>query len=144
MTTDTSTAANGHKPSTNKSKPALGPKKQLKRKAASRRATKRAASSAAAGGSYSAAASRLLSQGRKAAGGAYEWAADSAGRALPLAARHMPDQRTVQRLADERPYILGAIGLGIGAIIGLMLPARLIGGTASPPVRPAKRASRKR
>ncbi|MFO1132899.1 MAG: hypothetical protein U1E16_12925 [Hyphomicrobiales bacterium] len=31
----------------------------------------------------------------------------------------------VQRLVDERPYMLGAIGLGIGAMIGLMLPGTL-------------------
>jgi hypothetical protein len=37
----------------------------------------------------------------------------------------MPDQRMVQKLADERPYMLGAIGLGIGAMIGLMLPSPL-------------------
>ena len=143
MTTNTSTATNGHKPSPDKIKPAPGPK-QLKRKAVARRAAKRTAKSSAAEGSYSAAASRLMTRGRKAAGGAYEWAADGAGRALPLAARHMPDQRTVQRLADERPYVLGAIGLGIGAIIGLMLPARLMGGAAAPAPRQVKRASRKR
>ena len=143
MTTDITIATNGHKPSTDKSKPAPGAK-QLKPKAAPQRATKRAAASAAAESGYSAAASRLLSQGRQAAGGAYEWVAEEAGRALPLAARYMPDQRTVQRIADERPYVLGAIGLGIGAIIGLMLPARLTGGAAPAPARPAKRASRKR
>lgn len=49
----------------------------------------------------------------------------SAGRAIPLAARSLPDQRMVQRLVDERPYMLGAIGLGIGAMIGLMLPGTL-------------------
>lgn len=31
----------------------------------------------------------------------------------------------MQRLVDERPYMLGAIGLGIGAIIGLMLPGTI-------------------
>lgn len=49
----------------------------------------------------------------------------SAGRAIPLATRSLPDQRMVQRLVDERPYMLGAIGLGIGAMIGLMLPGTL-------------------
>ena len=142
MTANTTPATNGLEPSPDKTKPAQGPK-QLKRKAVSPRVTKQAATSTAADGGYSAAASRLLSQGRKAAGGVYEWAAEGAGRALPLAARHMPDQRTVQRLADERPYVLGAIGLGIGAMIGLMLPARLMG-AAPAPARPAKRASRKR
>ncbi|MCA3575361.1 MAG: hypothetical protein IOC86_15695 [Aestuariivirga sp.] len=37
----------------------------------------------------------------------------------------MPDQRMVQRLVDQRPYMLGALGLGIGAMIGLMLPSPL-------------------
>jgi len=44
---------------------------------------------------------------------------------MPLASRSMPDQRMVQRLVDERPYMLGALGLGIGAMIGLMLPSPL-------------------
>lgn len=68
-------------------------------------------------------ATRLLSRGKRAAGSAYEWAAEGAGRALPLAARRLPDQRMVQKLADERPYMLGVLGLGIGAMIGLMLPS---------------------
>jgi hypothetical protein len=68
-------------------------------------------------------ASRLLSRSRRAAGSAYEWAAEGASRAIPLASRSMPDQRTVQRLVDERPYMLGALGLGIGAMIGMMLPS---------------------
>ena len=46
---------------------------------------------------------------------------------MPLASRSMPDQRMVQRLVDERPYMLGALGLGIGAMIGLMLPSPLSG-----------------
>ena len=70
-------------------------------------------------------ASRFLSRSRKAAGSALEWAAEGASRAVPLASRTMPDQRMVQRLADERPYMLGALGLGIGAMIGLMLPSPL-------------------
>ena len=76
-------------------------------------------------------ASRFLSGGRKAAGSAYEWAAEGASRAVPLASRAMPDQRMVQRLVDERPYMLGAIGLGIGAMIGLMLPSPLHMGSSS-------------
>lgn len=143
MTTNTTTSTNGHMPSASKSKTASG-SKQPKRSAASRRPVKRAGKRTAAPGGYSEAATRLLSRGAKAAGGAYEWAVEGAERAVPIAARHMPDQRTVQRLADERPYILGAIGLGIGAVIGLMLPTRLMGSTASPQSRPVKRASRKR
>lgn len=76
-------------------------------------------------------ASRVLSRGRKAAGDAYEWASEGASRAVPLASRAMPDQRMVQRLVDERPYMLGALGLGIGAMIGLMLPSPMHLGSSS-------------
>lgn len=78
-------------------------------------------------------ASRLLSRGRQAVGEAYDWAAEGGSRAMPLASR-LPDQRMVQRFVDERPYMLGALGLGIGAMIGLMLPSPLSmrgGGTTS-------------
>lgn len=72
-----------------------------------------------------------MSRGRRAASSAYDWAAEGASRAMPLARNSMPDQRLVQRLVDERPYMLGAIGLGIGAMIGLMLPSPFNGGGMS-------------
>ena len=89
-------------------------------------------SSRSSSGNSSGIASRLLLRSRRAAGSAYEWAAEGASRAMPLASRSMPDQRMVQRLVDERPYMLGALGLGIGAMIGLMLPSPLsgMGGTS--------------
>ncbi len=103
------------------------------------------------GNGYSATASRLLSQGREALGGAYEWAADGAsraGRALPrVPYDRLPDQRAMQSFIEDRPLVLGAIGLGIGAMIGMMLPARLMSmGSAakkSGPRRGQRRASRK-
>ena len=53
----------------------------------------------------------------------------------------MPDQRMVQRLVDERPYMLGALGLGIGAMIGLMLPSPLSARGAHPPAAAAEAAA---
>lgn len=144
MTTNTATATNGHTSPAVKGKSARG-SKPARRSATSRPKAKRTAKPAGSvTGSYSASASRLLSRGTKAAGSAYEWAAEGAGRAAPLAARHMPDQRTIQRLVDDRPYVLGAIGLGIGTMIGLMLPARLLGGTVVAQPRATKRARAKR
>jgi len=95
--------------------------------------TRRSSSSRKSGGASSGITSRLLSRSRRAAGNAYEWAAEGASRAIPLASRSMPDQRTVQRLVDQRPYMLGALGLGIGAMIGMMLPSPFssTGGTSS-------------
>ena len=133
MTPNTET--NGQTATKERSKPARS-RKTVKRKVAavSRRAAKRNGT-----GSYSGTASRLMSQGKQALGDAYGWAADGAGRALPKAARYVPDQRTVRNLMEERPLVLGAIGLGLGAMIGMMLPGRLVGGAA-----PVKRRSRRK
>lgn len=87
------------------------------------RSSSRTSTSRKSAGGSSGLTSRLLSRSRRAAGNAYEWAAEGASRAIPLASRSMPDQRTVQRLVDQRPYMLGALGLGIGAMIGMMLPS---------------------
>ena len=95
------------------------------RSSRSRRTSSGRSSRKSASGSASGIASRFLSRGRKAAGNAYDWATEGASRAIPLASRSMPDQRMVQRLVDQRPYMLGALGLGIGAMIGLMLPSPL-------------------
>jgi hypothetical protein len=97
------------------------------------RSSSRTSTSRKSAGGSSGLTSRLLSRSRRAAGNAYEWAAEGASRAIPLASRNMPDQRTVQRLVDQRPYMLGALGLGIGAMIGMMLPSPFssMGGSSS-------------
>jgi hypothetical protein len=65
----------------------------------------------------------LLSKGRRAIGDAYDWAQQK-GQHLPRAADfHLPDQRAIRNMVEERPLMLGAIGLGIGMVIGAMLPS---------------------
>jgi hypothetical protein len=49
-------------------------------------------------------------------------AAGSAAQALSAAADYVPDRRRLQAVAEENPYLLGAIGLGIGIAVGMMLP----------------------
>ena len=149
MTPNTMNVTNGHPPSSDKIKPARG-RKPAKRKAASvarpaaRGAAKRRTNGGHAAAGYSDTASRLMSRGKRAISGAYDWAADGAGRALPRAARHLPDQRTLQSLFEDRPFLLGAIGLGLGAMIGMMLPGRLTSGHSSSARRWAGRSSRRR
>jgi hypothetical protein len=139
---------NGHSPLSGKIKPARD-RKPAKRKAASaarpaaRGAAKRRANGGHAAAGYSETASRLMSRGKRAIGGAYDWAADGAGRALPRAARHLPDQRTLQSLFADRPLLLGAIGLGLGAMIGMILPGLLMSGHSSSASRRTGRSSRR-
>ncbi|MGQ0485330.1 MAG: hypothetical protein ACT4SY_08285 [Hyphomicrobiales bacterium] len=85
-----------------------------------------------------------MARGKRAIGGAYEWATEGAGRALPNAARRLPDRRTLQSLLEERPLVLGAIGLGLGAMIGMMLPGRMMSGYLSPARSRVGRSSRRR
>ena len=62
-------------------------------------------------------AAGLLAKGRSALSGAYDWAGE-AGASMPL-----PSQRSVQSVIDERPLLVGAVGLGIGVILGAFLPS---------------------
>lgn len=80
-------------------------------------------------------------------GDAYTWAGE-AGSALPRTARqlNLPDQKSLQTLIDEKPLILGAVGLGIGVVLGAMLPStRRVGNFVSGNgKRPAARKSRRK
>ena len=105
-----------------------------KTKPASRKAgasAKRVSSSASKRGSkaqsnfagYSDSASRLIARGKTAFGNAYAWTGE-AGSALPKRTRDLglPDQRSLKAMIDDRPLIIGAVGLGIGVALGSMLP----------------------
>jgi len=89
----------------------------------SRPATKRASQAQPAATGYSDSASRLIARGKAAFGDAYAWAGE-ASSALPRRARDLslPDQRSLKAMIDDRPLIIGAVGLGIGVALGSMLP----------------------
>jgi phage tail protein X len=113
-------------------------KPQLRRSRAGRpqvraKTTKRATSSAARSRSRSRSTnvgSRLYARGAgltramlDAAEGAQTWA-QSARDAMPRLARniHLPSPPSFNALAEASPVILGAVGLGIGVLLGAMLP----------------------
>ena len=60
---------------------------------------------------------------RDAAEGAQTWA-QSARDAMPRLARniHLPSPPSFNALTEASPVILGAVGLGIGVLLGAMLP----------------------
>ena len=97
---------------------------------------------------YGDSAARLIARGRSMLGDAYTWAGE-AGSALPRTARqlNLPDQKSLRTLIDEKPLILGAVGLGIGVVLGAMLPSvRRVGNFVSGQngKRPAARKSRRK
>ncbi len=101
-------------------------------KRASRAATKRLSKGQSTFAGYSDSAARLIARGKEAFGDAYAWAGE-AGSALPKATRdHLPDQKSLKTMIDERPLIIGAVGLGIGVALGSMLPTIRLPGRGKP------------
>ena len=84
---------------------------------------------------YSDSAARLIARGKSAFGDAYAWAGEVGG-AIPKTARHMtlPNSNSLKALIEDKPLILGAAGLGIGVVLGSMLPAAFNGTSAKRPV----------
>jgi len=90
---------------------------------------------------YSDSAARLIARGKSAFGDAYAWAGE-VGSALPKTARNMslPNSNSLKAVIEDKPLILGAAGLGIGVIIGSMLPSAFSSGSGKQPApRPARR-----
>lgn len=69
-------------------------------------------------------ATSLLNRGKAALGDAYDWA-EEAGSALPRAMKNMsmPDRSTIRNIFDEQPLVWGALGLGLGVLLGAILPS---------------------
>jgi hypothetical protein len=80
---------------------------------------------------YSEQGQRLIRRGKAAFLDASTWASDKAS-SLPKAARNLnlPDQKAMQSLMHEKPLFVGAVGLGVGVVIGALLPS--MGGKTKP------------
>jgi hypothetical protein len=80
-------------------------------------------------GGYSDSAARLIARGKSAFGDAYAWAGEVGGT-LPKTARQMSlaNSNSLKNAIEDKPLILGAAGLGIGVIIGSMLPSAFSAG----------------
>lgn len=74
---------------------------------------------------------RVLKQGKRVVSRAYSLA-DEARRAVPRLTRgfHLPRPRDLDVLSDANPLVVGAIGLGIGVLLGGLMPYRF-GATGS-------------
>lgn len=103
-------------------------------KRTSRAATRLAGEAQTTMAGYSEQAQRLIRRGKAALGDASTWAGETAGN-LPKAARNirLPDQRAMNSFMGEKPLIIGAVGLGLGVVLGAMLPS--MGAKAKPPGR---------
>jgi len=72
---------------------------------------------------YGRKASGLVRRGKRLVDDAYGWVDDARGAVPRIAANmHLPSARRVESFAAANPVLLGAVGLGIGIIIGALLP----------------------
>jgi ElaB/YqjD/DUF883 family membrane-anchored ribosome-binding protein len=90
---------------------------------------------------YSDTASRFIGRAKSAFGDAYTWVGET-GNALPKTAKRMglPNQQSMQEFIDEKPLIVGAVGLGLGIALGAMLPMTR---ATAPARRSARKSSRR-
>ena len=111
-------------------------------KRATRSATKRLSKGQSTLAGYSDSAARLIARGKSAFGDAYAWAGE-ASSGLPKTTRDLglPDQKSLKAIIDDRPLIIGAVGLGIGVALGSMLPS--VGFARKGKPAPARSARRK-
>jgi hypothetical protein len=72
---------------------------------------------------YGRTATSLARRGKQLVDGAYDWV-DEARTAVPRLTRgvHLPSPRAIESFAEANPVLLGAVGLGIGVVIGALLP----------------------
>ncbi len=84
---------------------------------------------------YSKHAQDFLDRSKIALHAASDWAGSTA-RHLPEAARklNLPDQKAAMDFAESRPLVVGAVGLGLGLVVGALLP-RMTHSTAAPKKR---------
>lgn len=69
--------------------------------------------------------SNLYQQGRNALSGAYDTAA-KAGRSLPKLSGelHLRERgQSLYTMMEERPLVIGAVGLGVGIVLATLLPS---------------------
>jgi hypothetical protein len=65
---------------------------------------------------------QLYRQGKDAVAGAYE-TATLAGRALPSTRQIREQGQSVYSMMEERPLVMGAVGLGVGIALAALLPS---------------------
>jgi hypothetical protein len=96
-------------------------KSKLGHRAASLKTTTKRASGSVAG--YSQQAQEFFDRGKAAFHTASDWAGATA-KHLPAAARklNLPDQKAAMNFAEQRPLVVGAVGLGLGLVVGALLP----------------------
>ena len=72
---------------------------------------------------YSEQAQDFFDRGKKALHLASNWAGATA-KHLPETARklNLPDQKAAMDFVEQRPLVVGAVGLGLGLVVGALLP----------------------
>ena len=119
--------------------------------ASSRRSSSR--SSAASGRSRTSTTGRVLRRGKSVMNRAYS-IAEEARRAMPHMPRiprmdlRLPRRSDFDALTDANPLVIGAIGLGLGVVLGTLMPQRVSGRLGklagySPRASSSRRSSRR-
>lgn len=122
------------KASARKSKRRSGARKRANAKRTSQGGSRRSGSrsSTSSGRSRVSTTGRMLRQGKRVMNRAYS-IAEEARRAMPRMPHiprmdlRLPRRRDLDALTDANPLVIGAIGLGLGVVLGTLMPQRVSG-----------------
>lgn len=119
MKTDTQTSENSKPRSTAKIRSSKTLKAATKKSATTTSTSPRKRNSSPLRG----AEKGFIARGKNVLGQVPNWASDAAG-AVPRSVRNLefPDAAFVQNFIRDKPLIVGALGLGLGAMAGALLP----------------------
>ena len=120
-----------------KSKTKSGSRKRASASRGSKKSRARPASRsrASSGARRTSSTDRMLRQGRNVMNRAYSFA-EEARRAMPRMPRmpriprvdlRLPRRSDLEVLTDANPLVIGAIGLGLGVVLGTLMPQRVSG-----------------
>ena len=113
-----------------KSKGRSGSRKRASASRSSKPSSRRSGTRSRASASRTSPTDRMLRQGRSVVNRAYSFA-EEARRAMPRMPRmprvdlRMPRRSDFDALTDANPLVIGAIGLGLGVVLGTLMPQRV-------------------
>ncbi len=88
-------------------------------------------------------AQQALRAGREAMTSAYGMASSGLSRSLPRARAMVPHTpRNLQRMVDNNPLLIGVIGIGVGLLLGALMPTSVSSLSPQPPARKSSRGRR--
>jgi hypothetical protein len=86
---------------------------------------------------------QVLRQGRRVIDRAYDWAGEATSAMPRFRDLRLPRRSDLSAITEANPLLLGAVGLGLGIVLGSLMPSRFSARSASRLSQPTGRGGRR-